>query len=92
MDELETVYSCTFLDQVIAMDGSNAEEIDNRVKLAWRTFGRNSIIIIRSYPICLKSKVFDQSIFSVLPYVLENWTLTSETVRKLQSEAWEDAW
>ena len=34
MDELETVYSCIFLDQVIAMDGSNAEEIDNRVKLA----------------------------------------------------------
>ena len=85
MDELEAVCSYTYLGQVITMNGSIMEEINNRVKLAWRAFGRNSAIFKSGLPICLKRKVFDQCILPVLTYASETWTLTNRTVRKLQT-------
>ena len=85
MDELEAVCSYTYLGQVITMNGSIMEEINNRVKLAWRAFGRNSAIFKSGLPICLKRKVFDQCILPVLTYASETWTLTNRTIRKLQT-------
>lgn len=85
INEVESVCSYTYLGQVITMNGSIIEEINNRVKLAWRAFGRNSAIFRSSLPICLKRKVFDQCILPVLTYASETWTLTSRTVQKLQT-------
>ena len=40
MDALETVYIYIYLEQVITMNGSIIKDINNKVQLAWRAFGK----------------------------------------------------
>ena len=67
------------------MDGSILEEINNKVKLAWKAFRRNSIFLKSGLPTCLEGKVFDQRFLLVLTYASETWTITDKTLRKHQT-------
>jgi hypothetical protein len=80
---LETVDEYIYLGQLINRSGSLLPEINRRIKLAWRAFGRNSIIFKSKMPLHLKSKTFDQCILPVLTYGCETWTLNATITNKL---------
>ena len=81
---LEIVDEYVYLGQLIHKSGSLLPEINRRMKLAWRAFGRNSIIFKSRMPLHLKKRAFDQCILPVMTYGCETWTLKTDIIRKLQ--------
>ena len=83
--EVEQVNSYIYLGQEISMDGSIMNEINRRIRIAWSTFGKNSLILRSKLPICLKRKVFNQCVLPALTYGAETWTLTRRSMQRLQT-------
>src|SRR4051794_23848442 len=69
---------------MVTMSDDIMIEILNRTKLVWRAFGRMNTIFRSNMPVCMKRKLFDQCILSVLTYGCETWTLTAKAIQKLK--------
>ncbi|KAI5743164.1 hypothetical protein M8J77_015214 [Diaphorina citri] len=82
---IEEVQSYIYLGQEITMDGKMANEINRRIRIAWGSFGKNSIVFKSNMPMCLKRKVFNQCILPALTYGAETWTLTVRSMQRLQT-------
>lgn len=72
---LEIVDKYIYLGHLIHNSGSLFPEINRRIKLAWRSFGRNTVIFKSRMPFYLNKRSFDQCI---LTYGCETWILQAE--------------
>ena len=84
-EALEVVDEYVYLGQLVQTNTSFETEIKRRIKLGWSAFGRHSNILRGSLPLCLKRKVFNQCVLSVMTYGSETWTTILGTERKLTS-------
>ena len=80
---LEIVEEYMYLEQLIHSSGSLLPEINRRIKLAWSTYGKNSIIFKSRMPLYLKKKTFNQCVLPVMTYACKTWTLKTDIIRKL---------
>ena len=67
------------------LTGDIKPEIFRRIKMDWRSFGRNSTIFKSNMPVALKRIAFDQCVLPVLTYGCETWTLTEFSKGKLRT-------
>ena len=68
------------------MDASIDTEINRRINLGWRAFGKASWALKdKSIPITLKRKLYNQCILPTVSYGSETWNLTRKQTKKLSS-------
>ena len=83
---LDVCLEYTYLGQLVTTGEKNRiNEVNRRMKLGWRAFGRNSHIMKSRMPMVLKRKVFNQCILPVLTYGSETWVLNAAITQRLQT-------
>ena len=82
---LEKVQKYTYLGQIITMSPNMELEIKNRISQGWRAFGAASDIFKSNMPLCLKRKVYNQSIIPTMTYGAETWNLTKKQTLKFRT-------
>ena len=81
---LQKVENYIYLGHQINCDNNNILEINRRIGLGWAIFGKHREIFKSNMPISLKTKLYNQVILPVITYGSETWTLTKESITKLQ--------
>ena len=72
-ETLEVVEEYNYLGQNLKLTRNNEHEIKRRITLGWKVFGRQSKIMKRSLPICLKRNVYNQCVLPTMTYGSETW-------------------
>ena len=83
---IERVTQYKYLGQTIQTENRMPNEIDQRIRAGWSSFGKNKEILQdRDIPMCLKRKVFNQCIIPTITYGCQTWTLTEKIMRKIRT-------
>ncbi|KAG1669363.1 putative uncharacterized transposon-derived protein F52C9.6 [Nymphon striatum] len=82
---LDQVDRYIYLGQLISIHRDWEPEVRRRVALGWLAFGRLNNVWSSKLPLCLKRKVYDQCVLSVLTYGSDTWAITDTLLKKLAS-------
>lgn len=81
---IEYVERYVYLGQSICFSNLTAEEVDRRIKNAWKKYWSLKEIFKSRIPTRLKKKTMDTIILPTLLYGCQTWALTRDIVNKLQ--------
>ena len=85
-DEIEKVGMYKYLGQEIRLNNITEEEVKARVRMGWACFGKyKEILLSKSVPQKLKSKMFDQCILPTMTYGCQTWALNKEILLILRT-------
>lgn len=73
-----------YLGHLISFKSCNEKEISRRIKSTWTKYWQMKEIFKSSLPTNLKTKVMETCLIPCLTYACQTWTLTEETLRKIQ--------
>ena len=76
-------------EYLIDLSGKCNKEIDKRIAIGKESFSKRKILLIKNLNCKLKKRIFKTTIWSVILYACETWTLKQNDINKLEaSEMW----
>lgn len=89
-NRVERTEKIVYLGQLLSDDWDHSKEIKRRIEIARNTFIRmKKILCGRDLSLTLRMRMVRCYVFSVLLYGVESWTLTENTMKKLEAfELW----
>ncbi|XP_026314709.1 uncharacterized protein LOC113226338 [Hyposmocoma kahamanoa] len=84
-ERLKRVYQNVCLGHLLSFGKEHQpKEISKRIQLGWAAFSKlGDILKSGTVPLCLKTRLFNQSVLPTMTYGDDTWTFTQETVYRL---------
>jgi Reverse transcriptase (RNA-dependent DNA polymerase) len=88
-NKLEQVTHFKYLGGEIVQDGRSSTEIKKRIAMGKDAFNKRKVLLTKSLDLQLKKRIVKSTIWSVVLYACETWTLTKQDIKRIEAfEMW----